>query len=204
MRADMGVQRVPARIVLATVAMLVTACAIVPFQISPLGRATAAPPIALARCDEVQDVFCLVSFGLEPPDQMVIVLLAFPGLPAELGALVTHDHGTLPYPCEAAKESPAVYYCTGPQLPLGSSIYIEVYVMEHRTLLASGKFVLNAFALPTVPLDGVELPTPSVLMTARPTRTPMFGLTLTSPPPSISARPTQTQTPGASYPHPSL
>jgi len=203
LRAEMSFQRSTIVIVLVLSALLIAACSGWPFRLFGPG-ATPQPVIILGRCDEGQDVLCLVTFGLEPPDQMLIVLLASPGLPPELEAEVTHAGTALPYPCKSTDESPTIIYCTGPQIPLGSSIGIGIYAAAERTLLASGEFVLTAFALPTLPADGVELPTPLLLMTARPTRTPISDLV--SPTASALATPrlTQTPIPGTVYPNPNL
>lgn len=180
-REDMRIQRYPICILVAATVLLMAACSIVPFRLLNSGAGTPQPVIVLSRCDEVQDVLCLVTFGLEPPDQMLIVLLASPGFPAELEAEITHGGSTLSYPCEPASQSETLIYCIGSRIPLGSSLQIQIYTTEERILLASGEFVLTALVLPTAPANGVALPTPDLLMTARPTRTPILGTAYPNP-----------------------
>ena len=67
-------------------ALLLASCTFGPLRISIPGPATPPPPIALRRCERARDVLCILSFGLEPPDRMVIVLLAAPGMPTDLEA----------------------------------------------------------------------------------------------------------------------
>jgi hypothetical protein len=104
---------------------------------------------------------------------MLIVLQGSLGFPQELKLRVKHRESQLSFSCQPAELSPTTFYCTGPQVPLGSSIGIEVLAMQTSTLLARGDFVLAGLALPTVSVGGVPSPTPLPTLTARPTRTPM-------------------------------
>jgi hypothetical protein len=151
------------------------ACSLSPWRLFGSARSTPQPPIELKRCDDVQDVLCLVTFGLEPPDKMLILLLAVPGLPEDLAVTVTRNDEKIPFTCIRTEESPTVVYCTGPQIPLGTTVLIEVIAVEEQVLLASGEFTLTAFALPTVPGGGVEIPTAGAILTPRDTRTPFAG-----------------------------
>jgi len=150
----------------------------------------------------VQDVLCLVTFGLEPPDEMLILLLTVPGLSEGLEIVLTHNDEKLLFGCTTTAESPAVVYCTGPQVPLGTTVLIEVFAKEEQVLLASGEFTLMALALPTVLADGQGLSTPPPL-TARATRTTGPGTPSPTRPPLLTPLATQTTTPGGAYPNPS-
>ena len=81
--------------------------------------------------------------------------------------VVTRNEAKIDFACITTEESPTVVYCTGPQIPLGTTVLIEVFAAEERVLLASGEFTLMAFALPTVQAGGVGLPTPGALFLAR-------------------------------------
>lgn len=188
---------------LAAAALLTTACSLVRFTFLKPATKTPQPVIALVRCDEAADVLCLVTFGLEPPDRMVVVLLGSPGLPPDLEAVVVHERSSVAFPCEFTDVASSVIYCTGPQLPLGSTILIQIYTVAERILLASGEFVLTALALPTPPVgEGVALPTLPASMTARPTRTPIPGTVLPTTSPQSTRNATQTPVPGTAYPYP--
>jgi hypothetical protein len=173
---------------LAALALMLAACVILPEALFSFRRPTPQPAIPLKRCDEVEDVLCLITFGIQPPDQMIIVLLTTPGLPEDLEVFVTHGDERHNYACAAVELSPTVVYCAGPQLPLGARVQIDVQAVSERTLLASGEFVLTAFAVPTVLMGGVELPT-LVFPTARPTRTPPSGTGYPNPIPGATSTP---------------
>ena len=76
----------PRRVMLVLVAgaVIMAACSLSPLDLFNFGRSTPQPPIELRRCDDVQEVLCLITFGIEPPDKMLILLLTVPGLPEEL------------------------------------------------------------------------------------------------------------------------
>jgi hypothetical protein len=186
---------------LAAGAVFMAACSLSPLRLLGAGRSTPQPPIELRRCDDVQDVLCLVTFGLEPPDEMLILLLTVPGLPEELAVTVTRNDEKISFACITPEESPTVVYCTGPQIPLGTTVLIEVLAVEEQVLLASGEFTLTAFALPTVPAGGQELPTPAPL-TAQATRTTGPGTASPTRPPFLTPSITQTPPPSPAYPNP--
>ena len=170
-------RHIPRRVILSlgAGAVFLAACSLSPFRLFTGGRPTVQPPIELRRCDDVQDVLCLITFGIEPPDEMLILLLTVPDLPENLEIAVTHNDEELGFACIRTAESPTVVYCTGPQIPLGSTVLIEVFAVDEEVLLASGEFTLTAFALPTVPAGGLELPTPGALIPGQATRTPIPG-----------------------------
>lgn len=168
-------------------ALLLGACTIGPLRISIPGRATQQAAIVLRWCDQARDVLCVLGFGLEPPDQMLILLLASPGLPAELEARAVWNVDSGLYPCEPTNAAATLLACTGPLIPLGSSVHVEVAAADAGALIASGDFILNALALPTVPAGAELPPTDAVTITPRSTRTPA---------------PTRTPGPGTPYPNP--
>jgi hypothetical protein len=174
--------------------VILSSCNIGPLRISIPGQLTAQPAIVLRRCDQARDVLCVLSFGLEPPDQMAILLLAAPGLPSELAARAAWNGETGSYPCEATNAEATLLSCKGSLIPLGGSLHIEVATADGKTIIASGDFVLNGLALPTVP-GGVELPpTDAVTITPRPTRTPSAGTLYPNPTPvgNFNLNPTPT------------
>jgi len=169
-------------VLLPVLAFVVAACTIGPFQLLAAQQTTQQPAIMLRRCDEARDVLCVLTFGFEPPDRMIIVLLTSSGLPTDLEAVVMRaDEGPATYACMASAADASLLACSGPMVPLGSRVLIEVRSPAAKALLASGEFVLNAFAMST-PADGLVLPT----------------ITLTIPPQAA-----RTSTPGSAYPNPS-
>ena len=185
--------------------LALAACTIGPFRISIPRRPTPQPAIDLRWCDQARDVLCVLSFGLEPPNQMVIVLLAAPGLPEDLKAHAAWNGGTGSYRCEGTNPDATLLACTGPLIPLGSSVHIEVMADEGKTLIASGDFVLMALALPTVS-EGADLPTTEAgIITPRSTRTPAAGTLTRTPTPGPPTPMAGTVTPSPNptvYPNP--
>jgi hypothetical protein len=192
----------PVTAVSMTAALLLAACSIAPQWLFGSGPATPRPVVVLSFCAEVQSVLCLAGFGLEPPDQMLIMLQASSGFPEILEAVVTRGDSEVHYSCESIAAASTISYCAGPQLPLGTSMQIAVYAVEEHTLLASGEFTLNALALPTVQRGIAEVAAPSATGTAKATRTPKSRAGTGTPSARTTARPTLTRLPGTAYPNP--
>ena len=165
--------------------LVVSACTIGPLRISFPSRATPVPPIVLKWCDQASDLLCVLGFGLAPPDEMIIMLVARPGLPADLQASAAWNEADGSYPCEFANVDGTILSCQGPVIPLGSSVRVEVMVKDTKTLIASGNFVINGMALPTVAIGAQLPPTDIATITPRSTRTPNSG----TPYPNPSPRP---------------
>jgi hypothetical protein len=108
-------------------------------------------------------ILCVVTFGLEPPDKMTIAILVPLGGFREIQVHVESNGARTAYDCRAAADSPRNFSCTGPGIPLGSTMRIDVSAGTAGTLIASGDFVLTALAVPTVALG-----TPPSLGTAYP------------------------------------
>ena len=113
------------------------------------GNSFTPTPLALSRCDVDSGILCVVTFGMQPPDMMTIAILAPLGGLQEIQVHVESDGARTAYACHAAVDSPRNFSCTGPSIPLGSTIRIEVSAGTGRTVVASGNFVLTALALPT-------------------------------------------------------
>jgi hypothetical protein len=163
--------------------LFLAACTIGPFRITFPGQATQQPSIVLRWCDQARDVLCVLSFGLEPPDGMIIVLLAAPGLPADLEARAAWSGETASYPCAATNANATLLACAGPLIPLGSSVHLDVTSADGNVQIASGDFVLNALALPTVAAGADLPPTDIATITPRPTRTVGPGTPYPNPTP---------------------
>ena len=182
--------------------LFVAACSLSPLRLLTSDRPTPEPPIVLARCGAVQDVMCLATFGLEPPDQMLIVLLVSPGFEHDLKAAVIYKDATLPYECTANETSPDVVQCTGAAVPLGSRLAVDVSSVEPDRLLAHGEFILTALAMPTVTTGGLALPLSSALPTDRFTRTPGPADGSQTPGAGPTSPVARTPAPGTAYPNP--
>jgi len=117
------------------------------------GPNSTATPLALSRCAEASGILCVATFGIMPPDQMLVAVTAPVGGLSDIQLRVTHQGATSVFPCTASVDFPDSFNCTGPQVQLGSTIRIEVIVVGTDVVLASGDFFLAGFAVPTVQLQ---------------------------------------------------
>jgi hypothetical protein len=181
------------------------ACSGVPLSLLPFRSTAASTPQVLSRCDPNPVALCLLTFGVDMPNQMLIALYSPGGSLQNLRMKVQYKGVQMDYPCRAVQDSLTVY-CTGPQIPLGSTLSIDVYTAPGDAVMARGDFLINAFALPSIAIGGTPTSTRTPRATAskrplrtltpsapRGSRTPTLGVT---PPPS------KTRTPGTGYPNP--
>jgi hypothetical protein len=102
-------------------------------------------------CDTDASGPCVVSFGTDNLNRMVINFQ----MPDEdyppFYVKVNHGETSGRYECQTVEEIPTSVYCTGPRTPLGDPIDIQLVAIDGDKLLAEGKFVVSAIALPTVP-----------------------------------------------------
>lgn len=106
-------------------------------------------PAAITRCDQDASGLCLVSFGTNINNELVINLeLADEDFPP-FYARVTNRGTAREFRCEIIKEAPSSAYCLGPRTPLGEPLELSLYASADDRLLAVGTFLLQAVALPT-------------------------------------------------------
>jgi hypothetical protein len=134
----------------------------------------------ITACVVDPSVLCVVSFGADNVNRMVINFQ----LPSEdygdFYVKVRYDEAVSVYPCQAVEGIPTSVFCTGERVPLGQTIDVQVYSTDGDVLLAQGTLLVGSVALPTAvqitmtptatitPTPGPETPTPQVT----PTRTP--------------------------------
>lgn len=164
-------------------------------------------PVAvdLTLCDEDAIGLCVVTFGADNQNLMVIHFQLPDEDYAKFYVKVTNRGTTNMYSCEVAKATPTIVYCTGVRTPLGETIDIEVYTTDKDRLIARGTFLVSAIALatpismPTVAPSGQETPTfvPSPTDDVTPT---YDELTSTPTQDEPTSTPTPTLDPGYPYP----
>jgi hypothetical protein len=176
----------------------------------------AAPPASdITLCDQNQRDLCIVTFGANGPDRMVINFQ----LPKEdyplfsvkgLNRGITYD-----YDCYVAEAVPTSVYCSGPRTPLGDYIELEVYSVEENFLLAHGKIFVSAVIVWT-PSGMTYTPSPNgtpsitaTTATALPTQTIVIPTQTPVTPSMETAYPNPnppliifTPVPGTGYPNP--
>jgi hypothetical protein len=165
------------------------------------------PVIDVTLCDEDASDLCVVTFGANSLNQMVITFQ----LPNEVYPVFyvkAANRGIVSvYTCEASKALPTSVSCSGVRTPLGETIDIEVYTTNEDNLIARGTFLISAIALSTP----IALPTDTPIGGETPTSFP-YQDGYASPTPTLPFQdvfPTQTEstetptpTPDTAYPNP--
>ncbi len=124
-------------------------------------------PVAvdLTLCDEDAIGLCVVTFGADNQNLMVIHFQLPDEDYAKFYVKATNRGTTNVYSCETAESTPTIVYCSGVRTPLGETIDIEVYTTDGDILIARGTFLVSAIALatpismPTNTPSGEETPT---------------------------------------------
>jgi hypothetical protein len=163
-------------------------------------------PVAvdLTLCDEDAIGLCVVTFGADNQNLMVIHFQLPDEDYAKFYVKATNRGTTNVYSCETAKPTPTIVYCTGVRTPLGETIDIEVYTTNGDILIARGTFLVSAIALatpismPTITPSGEETPT----FVPLPTDDVIPTYSEQTPTPTDSElTPTPTSTPDTGYPN---
>lgn len=153
----------------------------------------------ITLCDQDPRELCIVTFGANGPDRMVINFQS----PAEdypLFHVKGSNRGVIyEYPCTVAEEVPTSVYCAGPRTPLGEYIEIEVYSVAENSLLARGKIFVSAVMVWT-PSGIMDTPSPDDSLTA----TAATGTTIPTETFTIPTQVFVTPTLETAYPNPSL
>lgn len=177
------------------------ACTVFPFSLFTSNGG--GDPTALALCDENPARLCVVGFDAQSANQMSIVLYMPPADLREVYVVTTYQGSQTRAACALATDISSMFYCVSAQVPLGSTIGIDVYARAGAVLLAHGDIEVSAFALPTLGVAG--LLSPSATLTSRPSPT---GTVATTPQArGTPATPTRTPVkptnkPGTAYPNP--
>ncbi len=112
-------------------------------------------PIQLLQCNTYPSALCLQSFGLG--QNQLVVTFYFPEAEAvEYHLKILQAGEATTYPCAFTTASPTILYCTGPLIPLGTPIRVELYTKAGSLPLAEGDFTLTALALPTLSIGAVS------------------------------------------------
>jgi hypothetical protein len=143
-------------------------------------------PVLMDRCAASQAVPCLDSFGLDR-DQLLITFMMPAANATDFHLNVRQGNLTVRYPCNVVENSSTSIYCTGPQIPLGTAIEIELYTQNGKLPLARGTFTIN----------GIGLPNPGTAASALPALTLPASTALPS-----TTSPLKTPVPGTAYPNP--
>ncbi len=173
---------------------------------SRLEKATSTPGGKINYCMNDSSTLCVVSFGSDDRNNMVINLVTPDSDAPEIYISAGAGDSFNTYACQKVDGFPNNIICTGPRVPLGSALQINVYTLDEKILLAQGTFLVNALALPTAVLvnstatqSGESVLTPVKTSTAARRATPTSTRSVrgtTTATPRVSATPTsKTRTP---------
>ncbi len=113
------------------------------------------PVVEMTLCDEDAGDLCLINFGTNSLNRMVINF-RLPGEEYAAFYVKARNRDTVSvYTCEVDKSDLTAVRCTGVRTPLGETIDLEVYTTDGDTLIARGTFLVSAIAIPTP----ISLPT---------------------------------------------
>lgn len=161
-----------------------------------------APVSELAYCNDGQAKPCVVSFGTDADDNMLVNFLlpdlTFPNFYLK----ITRSQGESLYDCQRIKQAVNNAYCTGEKVPPGEPLHLQLISTKDETLLAEGDLSIIGLAYPTL-----EIAIPTIQETATLSTTLVTDAPATETPLPLFILPTQTETqssyPNPSYPNPS-
>jgi protein-disulfide isomerase len=105
--------------------------------------------VNLTLCDEDASDLCVVAFGANPLNLMVINF-HLPDADYAAFYLKAANRGDVNmYSCEVSKAASTSVYCTGVRTPLGETIDVEVYSTADDELIARGTFLVSVVARST-------------------------------------------------------
>lgn len=180
--------------------VLLSACVMWGCSFSSLETKVAPTPAGkINYCMNDSSVLCIVSFGVDNQNNMVINLTA-PDSNFQLFYIDINDGGQITkYECQKVAGFPKSVYCVGPRVNLGDAVDISAYSQSGNTLIAQGTFIINALALPTAAIVRATPTFTSSPVTATITKTltptPTFGLTSTPGTRTATPDVTPTRTP---------
>jgi hypothetical protein len=107
------------------------------------------PVVEATLCDEDASGLCVVNFGANSLNRMVINF-RLPGEESAAFYVKAKNRDTVSvYTCETDEEDLTSVHCTGVRTPLGETIDLEIYTTDDDKLIARGTFLVSAIAIST-------------------------------------------------------
>jgi len=123
------------------------------------------PVSTLTYCTDEQVKPCVVSFGIDEDNNMLVNIL-LPGLSfPDFYLNIIRGEITIPYECQRIVAAPNSANCIGENLPPGELLHLMLLSTENDSLLADGNLSIIGLAFPTV---GFAPPTETVTPTVIP------------------------------------
>jgi len=159
------------------------------------------PVLDLVYCNSENKAPCIVSFGIDPDDHMLVNLFVPTSSFPDFYLKIVQNKDEHRYKCQMVDDFPNSFYCLGDKLPPGGTLQFMLVSNEKDLLLAKGELPLIGLAYPTL---GIALAPSTPTMTEEPVQTLETLISpQTTPNPSIPTKssypnPLKTKTP--SYP----
>ncbi|HSM71813.1 MAG TPA: hypothetical protein VK851_09730 [Anaerolineales bacterium] len=148
----------------------------------------------LAYCSDEQVRPCVVSFGLDADDNMLVNFLLPNHSYPDFYLRVVRGDVTVSYDCQRIAAAPKNAYCIGEKLPPGEHLHLMLISSADDAVLAEGILAIIGLAFPTL-----EITTATVSPTE-----PFVTITITPTAVQFSTRtptPTKPSYPNTSYPN---
>jgi len=158
---------------------------------TPEATQTPEPPLGITYCDIDPSDICLVGFGLDIDDRLLILFRADDRFFADIYIRADGPEGEILFECQQSENFPENVYCLGETYPEGELIKLNIYAKGNDKLIALGVFGVRY----------VTLPTRDVVFEAETTPTSAPGPIPTGAPTSAASYPNPAY-PNPSYPNP--
>jgi hypothetical protein len=107
------------------------------------------PVIEATLCDENASDLCVINFGANSLNRMVIHFrVPFEGYAPFYVKAMNRDTNSV-YTCEVDELDLTAVHCTGVRTPLGETVDLEIYTTDEDKLIARGSFLVSAIAIST-------------------------------------------------------
>ena len=154
-----------------------------------------APVLDLTNCNPNNTPPCVVSFGIDSDENMLVNLLVPDSFSQDFYLKIVRNTGETRYECQMVENFPTNFYCIGEKLPPGGVYQFMLVSSKDDALLAKGDISILGLAFPTFEISPVTL---SPAFTQKPGQNP--STQTPAPTQSIPKSPSPTK---PSYPNPS-
>lgn len=137
------------------------------------------PASALVYCTDAGVKPCVVSFGIDINDQMLVNLLLPDTSYPEFYLQISQGGSSISYECKTVAAIPNNVYCTGEKLSPGGLLYVTLISIKDNTILAGGNLTIIGLSFPTLEVS-TSIPLPTV-PPAMPESTATFEFVLPTP-----------------------
>lgn len=158
------------------------------------------PASNLAYCTDEQVKPCVVSFGIDVNNQLLVNLLLPDLTYPSILLKITSDERTTSYECQRIATAQNNAYCIGENIPPGAVVHMMLISTRNDTILAEGDLTILGLSFPTLEVStAIPLPTVPPAMPES-TATFEFVLPTSTPGQFLTEVPTQVSTQASTQP----